>query len=218
MPLAATTTSLLSRGSYLPDIDTTRHSIQATQSLQFQREDIDASGSSTKEAKNFTPILSIYIYDFSRAITKLSMSTRKRNRNNCGLDNQRPYLLQKRTYSRPGNIRRCWKSWYAKKSQKQNRRTFRVENSVGSSLKRMAIPKKKSGHNDDMGIYRPNRLQFGTSCATDLKINRHSSQKIISTFIKNHLLAVPQVVLWSLWHGTSLHDISTIKTLLSSSV
>lgn len=99
VPLAATTTSLLSRSSYLPDIDTTRHSIQAIQSLQFQREDRDASGSSTKEAKNFTPILSIYIYDFSRAITKLSMSTRKRNRNNCGLDNQRPYLLQKRTHT-----------------------------------------------------------------------------------------------------------------------
>jgi len=99
VPLAATTTSLLSRSSYLPEIDTTRHSIQAIQSLQFQREDRDASGSSTKEAKNSTPILSIYIYDFNRAVTKLSMSTRKKNRNNCGLDNQRPYLLQKRTHT-----------------------------------------------------------------------------------------------------------------------
>lgn len=59
-----------------------------------------------------------------------------------------------------------------------------------------------------MGIRRYTQLKPNAQHIADFEIDRHSFQKLITTFIKKYLLAVLQVIIWSLELGVSLFDIS----------
>ena len=68
-------------GSHLAGIGIIKHSIQATESLQFQREHKKASDARKKnKTKSFAPIPSVvHSNDFSRALTRLEKKKKKQS-------------------------------------------------------------------------------------------------------------------------------------------
>lgn len=78
--LAATPILAPPCGSHLAGIGIIKHCIQATESLQFQREHKEASGARKKnKTKSFAPIPSVvHSNDFSRALTRLEKKKKKK--------------------------------------------------------------------------------------------------------------------------------------------
>lgn len=116
--LAATPILAPPCGSHLAGIGIIKHCIQATESLQFQREHKEASGARKKnKTKSFAPIPSVvHSNDFSRALTRLEKK-KKKKKSALAADqttNDRRFY-RKRIFPRLGLAWRWQNSWATEK-------------------------------------------------------------------------------------------------------